>query len=465
MNYKSYPAYKDSGVEWLGKIPEMWEIKPLKYTCIYLCRGSTPSYVEESDIHVVNQATFSSGFFDFEKARFHNPEDRTYQDSIIKNGDVLLASTGGGVLGKTCYVVNISGVFFADTHVTILRFSNLYTAQLVYYFFSCNYDLLNGILARGSTNQIEVERASLQNLEIALPPLHTQKAIAAFLDARTARIDSLVRDYEELVSLLKEKRQALVSHAVTRGLSELVSPDDPDFGEWAQLVAFKDSGVEWLGEIPEGWEVKRLKYLIEGLDFGVSVNASDISSDEAHFGVLKTSCVYGDVFKPEENKQVWENEESRLACPVKGNTIIVTRMNTPELVGSCGYVDQDYPRLFLPDRMWQVQFIAELLDTKFCWYFIITVNTKSYFALTSTGTSGSMKNLTQGDLLNCNIPLPNLFEQIAIVEYLSRETTKLDTLVAEAEGAIELLKERRSALITAAVTGKINVEGVDVAQP
>ena len=119
---------------------------------------------------------------------------------------------------------------------------------------------------------------------------------------------------------------------------------DPD-------VEMKDSGIKWIGDIPHSWDVLRLKYVIAFIESGVSVNASQSPAGEGKIGVLKTSSVSKYSFRPEENKEVNLDELGRVSCPVRANTIIVSRMNTPELVGACGYVEQDYPNLFLPDRL------------------------------------------------------------------------------------------------------------------
>lgn len=120
--------------------------------------------------------------------------------------------------------------------------------------------------------------------------------------------------------------------------------------------SYKDSGVEWIGEIPEEWEVKRLKYVISNLESGVSVNGTDFPATGSEFGILKTSCVYDYRFNAEENKAIWESEVVRAKISPRKGSIIISRMNTPELVGASGFVAIDYPNLFLPDRLWQTVF-------------------------------------------------------------------------------------------------------------
>ena len=171
--------------------------------------------------------------------------------------------------------------------------------------------------------------------------------------------------------------------------------------------AYKPSGVEWLGDVPEHWEVTRIKFIFPRLYSGVSVNSNAVTSDQDSIGVLKTSCVYGNRFSPEENKQVIEEETDRVSCPVTKNSVIISRMNTPELVGNCGYVELNYPNLFLPDRLWIARFEKHNeMFGKFAWYLISSDTTVKLTGVLATGTSGSMKNLSQDSFLNIAIAVP-----------------------------------------------------------
>lgn len=291
-------------------------------------------------------------------------------------------------------------------------------------------------------NQWDLPYEEFKTIAVLLPPLLTQKAIAAFLDARTARIDGLVRDYEELVALLKEKRQALVSHAVTRGLSELVSPDDPEFGEWAQPVAFKDASVEWLREIPEGWELKKLSFLFKAKK---GSNAAQLT---------KEYCASIEGEYPVYSGQT-ENDG------------IMASINMAEFdSGSDGYL---FSTTVGAKAMSLMHIRGKFSLSQNCMVIIPitnTTNVKFYFYHMQPLFSyerGLIPEYMQAsfrmeDLYKYRLALPSIPIQKAIAAFLDRETAKLDALIAESEGAIELLKERRSALITAAVTGKINVE-------
>ncbi len=213
---------------------------------------------------------------------------------------------------------------------------------------------------------------------------------------------------------------------------------------------YKDSGVEWLGEVPGHWDVKALKNVISRIESGVSVNAIDTPAAEGEIGVLKTSCVYRGWFDPAENKAVVPEEYERVACPVTAGTLIVSRMNTPDLVGAAGMVGESNPGLFLPDRLWQVHFADA--HAAFIHYWTHSPLYRAQVQQVCAGASSSMQNLAQDQFRAFTLALPPVREQTAIATFLDRETAKIDALVAEQQKLIALLKEKRQALISHAVT-------------
>ena len=220
----------------------------------------------------------------------------------------------------------------------------------------------------------------------------------------------------------------------------------------------RDSGVEWLGEVPEHWEVCKLKHIISALESGVSVNSADVPAQRDEIGILKTSCVYTRFFRVEENKTVIKEEHSRVKCPVRKGAIIISRMNTPELVGASALVDVDASNIFLPDRLWQTIFEEDDKQSpEFVAYFMMIEGFRHQISLAAEGASSSMQNITKEDYLSISITLPSLSEQEEIAVYLDKKLADLNCLVDKALSAIELMQERRTALISAAVTGKIDV--------
>jgi type I restriction enzyme S subunit len=214
--------------------------------------------------------------------------------------------------------------------------------------------------------------------------------------------------------------------------------------------AYKDSGVEWLGEVPEHWDALPLRRLIREVTSGTSVNAIDEPAGPDRAGVLKTSCVYTGDFRPEENKAIIESELDRASCPVEAGCLVVSRMNTPDLVGAAGLVKVDAPCLYLPDRLWQVRFRD--CDPSFMNYWCKSSSYRSQVQLACSGTSSSMQNLSQDNFYSFIAPVPPSEEQRAAATFLDHETAKIDTLIAEQQRLIELLQEKRQAVISHAVT-------------
>jgi len=213
---------------------------------------------------------------------------------------------------------------------------------------------------------------------------------------------------------------------------------------------YKDSGVDWLGQVPKHWEVAKIKTVISSIKSGVSVNAIGMPADEGSVGVLKTSCVYDGTFRHGENKSVVDEDLSRVSCSVEAGTLIVSRMNTPALVGAAGLVRESWPNLYLPDRLWQIGFNGCI--PAFAHYWTMTAGYRTQVEIASSGTSSSMQNLGQDQFGGFLIALPVEDEQRAIAAFLDRETAKIDALIAEQEKLLALLAEKRQATISHAVT-------------
>ena len=219
--------------------------------------------------------------------------------------------------------------------------------------------------------------------------------------------------------------------------------------------AYKNSGVEWLGEVPEHWDVQPLKRAIDRIESGTSVNAADYPAAAGAFGVLKTSCVYSGVFDWSENKTVDEDDLARVSCPLQPNTLIVSRMNTPDLVGATGLVADAPGGLFLPDRLWQV-YIRQNHSPEFMFYFTKSKQYREQVKMACSGTSASMQNLGQDDFRSLLFAAGTKEEEVKIARFLDHEIAQIDALIAEQQRLVELLKEKRQAVISHAVTKGLN---------
>lgn len=437
--YQAYPEYKDSGFQWLGEIPTAWQVIYSK--AVFSERNEKAQLDDE-------QLTASQKYGILPQKLFMELEQQKVVQ-VLKGHEILkkvevddfvisMRSFQGGI-EYSPYSGSISSAYvplFSKKKVSTLFFK--------YFLKSAPY-----IQALQSTTNLVRDGQALRYGNFTQVPLPVfdfdeQENIGKFLDHETAKIDTLIEQQQQLIQLLKEKRQAVISHAVTKGLN-------PN-------VTMKDSGVEWLGEVPAHWAVKKLKHVILSLESGVSVNASDVPAQDFEYGVLKTSCVYTRSFRAEENKTVLLEEVQRLKCPVRKGAIIISRMNTPELVGASALVLEDAHNLFLPDRLWQTVFTKNSEhNSKYISYFMMIEGFRKQISLSAEGASSSMQNIAKEDYLSINIVLPNAIEQESIANYIDQKITKIDNLIEKQFRQIELMQERRTALISAAVTGKIDV--------
>jgi len=436
--YQKYAEYKDSSVEWIGDIPDSWEVKPV--FALF-----TPEMTKNIDGNETNVLSLSYGRIvqrDVENNHGLLPESfNTYQ--IVNDGDIILRLTDLQNDKRSLRV----GLATQKGIITsaYLKLSALKEIDPKFaYRLLHSYDTTKVFYGMGGGLRQSMKFEDFRRLPILVPPKNDQVQIANFLDHETTQIDTLIAKQEKLIELLKEKRQAVISHAVTKGLN--------------LNVPMKDSGVEWLGKVPEHWEIRRLKNIICSLESGCSVNAADIPAQSHELGVLKTSCVYTRSFRVEENKTVVPEDIQRVKCKVRKGSIIISRMNTPELVGASALVKVKADNIYLPDRLWQTIFFENIeIDAEYLSHFMTVQGFRDQIALGAEGASSSMQNIAKEDYLNINCLLPPLKEQILIREFIEQKLSILNHLNIKAQEVVDRLKERRTALISAAVTGKIDV--------
>ncbi len=266
---------------------------------------------------------------------------------------------------------------------------------------------------------------------------------AGFLDRETGKIDALVAEQERLLELLKEKRQAVISHAVTRGLN----PNAP----------LKPSGLAWLGDVPAHWEVKQLRHLITKIEQGSSPQCESDPAEGDRWGVLKVGCVNGATFDPREQKALPAGIVPEKQYAVCEGDILMSRGNTLELVGQAAVVPDGCGNLLLSDLLYRFRPLEDAAVAKYLVAVLRSALGRLQIERDATGTSPSMKKIGQGNIREFVIALPPLTEQRAIVAHLDAATAQFDALTAAVERALALLQERRTALISAAVTGQIDV--------
>ncbi len=440
MTFPRYPDYKDSGIDWLGEVPAHWNAVPLWTMFRRTKRTGFPEAELLSvyrDYGVVPKASRDDNF--------NNASEDLTAYQLVEPGCLAINKMKAwqGSVGISRYRGIVSPAYFI--YEPLHDNSSEY---LHYLLRSSEYAAAYMMVSKGiRVNQWDLDPQYHSRLPVLLPPPSEQSAIAAFLDRETGKIDALVAEQEKLIALLKEKRQAVISHAVTKGL-------DPS-------APMKDSGIEWLGEVPAHWDAVRIKYHTLSIEQGWSPQCEGFPVETAEeWGVLKVGCVNGGVFKPSENKRLPEELEPIPSLGIAAGDLLISRANTKELVGGAAVAHADYPRLMLSDKLYRLRLDETASLPDFVAFFLGTGLARGQIELAATGASSSMQNIGQGTILGMAAPLPPVPEQSVIVAFLNDQTAKFDALTAEAQRAIELLKEHRSALISAAITGKIDVRGL-----
>ena len=438
--YNPYPAYKPSGVEWLGDIPSHWEVKRLKYAAALNPKASEVRKMPpNTDVSFVPmEAVGEYGGLDLSLTKELSDVADGY--TYFSNGDVLVAKitpcfeNGKGSLASEL----VNGIAFGTTELHVLRCGpELDKRYALYLTLADAFRKLGEAEMYGAGGQKRVPESFVTNLKHPLPPLPEQRTIADFLDRETARIDSLVAKKERLIELLQEKRTAIITRAVTRGL-------DPD-------VPMRDSGVEWLGEIPAHWEVKRLKHLLRGsLQYGANEPSSHIDPDSPRYiritDIREDGTLWDDTFRsiPHETAKPFLLAEGDLLFARSGATVGKTFKYHPSW-GEAAYAGY----------LIRARLDYGLTHSDFVEYYTHSQGYKDW--ILGSLIQSTIQNVSAERYASLVVPLPPLLEQRAIAAFLDQETAKLDGLIAKIQEAIDRLRELRAALVSAAVTGRIDV--------
>lgn len=451
MNIAPYPNYRPSGVEWLGNIPKDWTVKRLKWSVEGSFNGvwgDEPDGID--DVVCLRVADFNRDNYTIstEALTLRAIEVKQLESRKLKRGDLLIEKSGGGEKQLVGCVVYFDHEFDAVCSNFVARMP-VAEGHLPRYWAYVHAGLYAGKLNYPAIKQT----TGIQNLDAALyldtlaayPPLAEQQQIAAFLDWKTSQIDALIAKKQTLLQKLKEKRLAVITQAVTKGLN----PDAP----------MRDSGIAWLGEVPAHWTVKRLRFSVHRIEQGWSPQCDNQPAEDDEWGVMKVGCVNGDAFNALENKALPLELTALAEYELQPKDILISRANTKELLGSAAIVPLNIrSKLLLCDKLFRLR-PEPTIDEEFLTCYLRTPAARYQYEREATGASGSMQNIGQSTLKNLVLPVPPLDEQRLIFEFVQTEASKLDDLMSKANAAITRLTEYRSALITAAITGKIDVRG------
>ncbi|MEQ1304425.1 restriction endonuclease subunit S [Acinetobacter radioresistens] len=436
--YQAYTEYKDSGVEWLGEIPRHWDSKPLKYLCTYNDEVLPETTAKDAEIQYIDIGSVSAvdGISKIETMIFKDAPSRARR--IVRDGDVIV-STVRTYLEAIAPINNPPENLIVSTGFAVIR-----PNQYLYKSFASYCLRAKGFIKEVVARSVGVSYPAINSsdlVNIAIPSIEyvEQVKIANFLDHETAQIDSLIAKQEKLIELLKEKRQAVISHAVTKGL-------DPN-------VPMKDSGVAWLGEVPEHWKIMKLGiavFMQEGpglrtwqfTDSGTRVICvTNITEDGINFSKLEKFISTSEYIQSYQHFTV-----------NKGDVLLSSSGNS---WGKIATYDDDELVILNTSTIRLNELPSKIIDQNYIRYILSSISTREQLGLMMTGSC--QPNFGPSHLKEVKVMVPPIHEQTKIINAIQEIIVKFDNLINKADKQISLMQERRTALISAAVTGKIDV--------
>jgi len=446
---KVYPEYKHTSVDYYGKIPLSWGTVPLKYVCYMKGRigwqGLKQSEFTGSGPYLITGMNFKDGKMNWEKC-YHISQER-YDEAPeihVREGDVLI--TKDGTIGKLLFMDYLPGPTSLNSHLLILRpLNNIFYGKFLYYLLQSDSFLRYVDTVKTGTTFFGITQAAMGNFRMQVFENSEQRAIADFLDAKTTQVDDLITKKQRQIELLQEHRIALINQAVTKGLN----PDAP----------MKDSGIEWLGEVPAHWEMAQLHHLalknkhafVDG-PFGSNLKNEEYVDNgvpliQLHNIGIGEHKIHNLRFITEQKSIELEKHQ---ATP---GDIVIAKMAEP--VARAAQVSDEYPKFVIVADCMKLSPNPEKVNIKFLVYLLNSDYLRTQAELSATGTTRVRIGLTNTKKLK--IALPHLTEQRAITDFLDRRTVEIDNLMDKIGTQITCYQEYRTALISAAVTGKIDV--------
>lgn len=442
-HYKPYPVYKDSGVEWLGRVPEHWQIKRLKHIASVqtgVAKGKDHGGKETIEVPYLRVANVQDGYLSLDDvATIEIPREDLTRYSL-QSGDVLMNEGGDfDKLGRGSVWLEEIEPCIHQNHVFAVRptavssaWLNAFTGSLAAQFYFMGR-------AKQSTNLASISSSNIMELAVAMPPATEVDLLLAHLDRETARIDALIEKKTRFIELLREKRQALITHAVTKGL-------DPS-------VKMKNSGVDWLGEVPEHWDCCLFKHKCLNVTDGAHISPDTVNG--VNFFVSTKDIVEGRIDFAGALLTSADSYEYlvRTGCnPIEGDVLFSKDGTIGRTV-----VVRGAPEFVVASSLIIIRPELRTLNSDFFNYFCQSKVVASQ--VESLVRGAGLPRISIQNLLKIIGVFPPLTEQRVIVEFLDTEVSRIDSLIRKTDRSIDLLKERRSALITAAVSGQIDLRG------
>ncbi len=441
MSFPRYPEYKDSGVEWLGQVPAHWDAVTLKRISPQMTVGivvNPSSFVADFGLPYIYGGDIREGRIDLDECRRISVEDsdKNAKTKLAAN-DLLTVRVGApgvtAVVPEACTGGNCASVM-------LIRSGEFDSRWLCY--------AMNDRVIRYQVEVVQYGAAQEQfnishavNFIVPRPSWDEQRGIADYLDHETAKIDALVEEQQRLIELLKEKRQAVISQAVTKGL-------DPS-------VPMKDSGVEWLGKVPAHWSVASLGYRYS-VQLGKMLDSAKVSGMHLRPYLRVFDVQWGHVNVEELPQMDFDEEDRSKFALLPGDLLVNEGGSYP---GRSAIWTGEIEECYYQKALHRLRLLQPALDSSNFFFYVMywAANTGVFDA---GGNEATIQHLPAEKLRRYRMPFPPIAEQNAIAGFLREATARIDELVESAASAVDFLRERRSALISAAVTGKIDVRAL-----
>lgn len=443
QDIKPYPGYKDSGVPWLESLPVNWQVlrgkNVFRIVDIRSKTGDEELLTVSSRDGVVPRSQKNVTMFMAESYVGHK---------LCWPGDLVVNSLWAWM----------QGLGFSRFHGLISSAYSVYRPKpehsirwkyLDYLFRSASYKWEFHTRSKGVwLSRLQLSDTSFLDMPVVIPPQADTQAIVLFLDHADLRIRRFIRAKRRMIELLNEQKQTITHHAVTHGLN-------PD-------VRLKPSGVQWLGDVPEHWEVILLGRCVSHIEQGWSPVAADGDLDEDQWAVLTLSSVRRGFFNSTAIKPVSKSAKIPSGIEVSDGDFLLTRSNTRDRVGDVCIVEGVRPKTILCDLIYRLQIQNEKINPRFLMYQLLAPLGRGQIERDARGSSGTMPKIAQGHIKAWKVVLPSIEEQGRIATYIDAETNKINEIIDRSQREIDIIREYRTRLITDVVTGKLDVRGVAV---
>lgn len=448
MNYESYDEYIQSKTYLIDEIPSHWEIVPMNQfvslVTDYVANGSFASlranveYKNEEDYAILvrladNTNNFSGPFVYIDEDAYN-----FLSKSKLYEGDIVLSNTGS--IGSIFKVPNLGKPMSLGPNSLLIRFDNQILANYFFYLFDCDIGMKFLESITTVTTQPKFNKTDFRKLPMIMPPFDEQKQIANYLDKKTAKIDATIAKNEELIQLLEEKRVALINQVVTKGLN----PDVP----------MKDSGVEWIGEIPEHWDMMKISNIFNNIGSGTTPKSSN---DEYYIDGNVNWLITGDL-----NDNYIHNTSTKITKKALHDTSALKIYPKESLViamygatiGKLGILNIET----CTNQACCVLSRSKIMNIKYTYYWFLGYRNE----IISLSYGGGQPNISQDVIKNLKCIVPPFNEQKQIIDYLDTEITKINKTITKVTENINLLEEYKTSLIHHVVTGKIDVRSEEI---